>query len=335
MPVRSWRHLLFIFLAAMAISSARAQTGLPEPVYLYPPSQYPHGAPGALADGEADKPRMYPFLPKKRSTSAAVLVIPGGGYEHVAIGHEGFQIAAWLNAQGMPAFVLDYRVKPYRYPVEIDDGRRAMRLIRAHAAEYGVDPNRIVVWGSSAGGHLASSLGTHCESAADAATPAAAPDADATDKVSCKPNFMVLEYPVISMTAPEAHHGSALNLLGPDPDPALVREYSNQNAVNTDTPPTFLFATTKDPTVPVENSLDFYRALERAHVSSELHIYDYSNHGCGLCGSIIPLSTWPAVLRNWFIQHSLLPPDAPPMPPPMPNMPSWIPGLKGPGSYAP
>jgi acetyl esterase/lipase len=271
---------------------------------------------------------MYPFLPKKRSTSAAVLVIPGGGYEHVAIGHEGFQIAAWLNAQGMPAFVLDYRVKPYRYPVEIDDGRRAMRLIRAHAAEYGIDPNRIVVWGSSAGGHLASSLGTHCEMAIGTIL-------DPVDAQPCKPNFMVLEYPVISMAAPEAHHGSALNLLGPDPSPALVREYSNQNAVNAETPPTFLFATTRDPTVPVENSLDFYRALERAHVPSELHIYDYANHGCGLCGSIIPLSTWPGLLRNWFILHSLLPPDAPPMPPPQPNLPSWIPGLQGPGATTP
>ena len=309
----------------LAFVPARAQNGLPAPVYLYP-----NGAPGALGTEEADKPRMYPFLPAKRSTSAAVLVVPGGGYEHVAIGHEGFQLAAWLNAQGMPAFVLDYRVKPYRYPVEIDDGRRAIRLIRAHAADYGIDPNRIVVWGSSAGGHLASSLGTHCEPEA-----APVPSPDPLDAQSCKPNFMVLEYPVITMTGPEAHHGSALNLLGPDPDPKLVHDYSNQNAVKEDTPPTFLFATIRDQTVPVANSLDFYRALVRAHVSAEMHVYDYSDHGCGLCGSIIPLSTWPGLLRNWFIQHSLLPPDAPAMPPPQPNLPSWIPGLEGPGKSTP
>jgi acetyl esterase/lipase len=324
MRMNGLRTLVTALLAAIAAPIIHAQLGLPEPVYLYP-----HGAPGALGDGEADKPRMYPFLPKKRSTSAAVLVIPGGGYEHVAIGHEGFQIAAWLNVQGMPAFVLDYRVKPYRYPVEIDDGRRAMRLIRAHAAEYGVDPNRIVVWGFSAGGHLASSLGTHCEP--DAATTGS----DPVDAQSCKPNFMVLAYPVISMIAPEAHHGSALNLLGPDPDPELVHKYSNQNAVTVNTPPTFLFATTKDPTVPVKNSVDFYAALEREHVSAEMHLYDYANHGCGLCGSIIPLATWPALLRNWFMQHSLLPPDAPPPPPPQPNLPMWIQGLKGPGSNWP
>jgi acetyl esterase/lipase len=312
---------LAAFLGAAAVSAGYAQLSLPEPVFLYPGS-----APGALGNDEADRPRIYPFMPAKRSTSAAVLVIPGGSYEHVAIGHEGFQIAAWLNAQGMPAFVLDYRVKPYRYPVEIDDGRRAMRIIRAHAAEYGVDPNRIGVWGSSAGGHLASSLGTHCENAT-----AAVANADAPDAVSCKPNFMVLEYPVISMAAPEAHHGSALNLLGPDPDPRLVHDYSNQNAVTADTPPTFLFATIHDPTVPVENTLDFYSALVKAHVSAEMHIYDYADHGCGLCGSIIPLATWPSLVRNWFIQHSYLPPDAPPLPTPMPNLPSYPAGVKGPG----
>ena len=321
MRLRGFFLLALTFPGLFGARNLRAQTGLPTPVYLYP-----NGAPGALGNGEPDKPRMYPFLPKKRSTSAAVLVIPGGGYEHVAITYEGFQIAAWLNAQGMPAFVLDYRVKPYRYPVEIDDGRRAMRLIRAHAAEYGVDPNRIGVWGFSAGGHLASSLGTHCENGTAAAT-----NTDPVDAVSCKPTFMVLAYPVITMTAPEAHHGSALNLLGPDPDPALVKEYSNENAVNADTPPTFLFATTKDPTVPVENSLDFYRALERAGVHAELHLYDYANHGCGLCGSIIPLASWPSLVRTWFIMHSYLPPDAPPAPPPMPNLPQSIPGLTGPG----
>jgi acetyl esterase/lipase len=334
---------LAVTLGVAAVSAGYAQIRLPEPVFLYQGS-----APGSLGNDEADRPRFYPFMPAKRSTSAAVLVIPGGGYEHVVIGHEGFQIAAWLNAQGMPAFVLDYRVKPYRYPVEIDDGRRAMRIIRAHAAEYGVDPNRIGVWGSSAGGHLASSLGTHCENGTTTVTNAEASNtnsanasaananagitnADAADAVSCKPNFMVLEYPVISMIAPEAHHGSALNLLGPDPDPKLVHDYSNQNAVTADTPPTFLFATIHDPTVPVENTLDFYNALVKAHVSAEMHIYDYADHGCGLCGSIIPLATWPALVRNWFIQHSYLPPDAPPEPTPMPNIPGFPPGVKGPG----
>lgn len=146
---------------------------------------------------------------------------------------------------------------------------------------------------------------------------------------------MVLEYPVISMEGSITHHGSALNLLGPNPDPVLRHEYSNQFAVTAQTPPTFLFATVKDPTVPVENSLDFYRALVRARVSAELHIYDYANHGCGLCGSILPLTTWPLLLRNWLLLHSLLPPNAPPAPAPEPNSAEWPQGLTGPGQPQP
>ncbi len=293
----------------------------------YPPAipLWSGAAPGAMGGAEADKPRMYAFLPQTRSTTTAILVIPGGGYQHVALGYEGFEVARWLNQQGMAAFVLDYRVAPYHYPVEIDDGRRAMRLIRAHATEYGIDPNRLGVWGFSAGGHLASSLGTHCEEGQAAAS------SDPVDKLNCKPDFMVLAYPVISMTLPEAHAGSRMNLLGPNVDPALEREYSNQLAVTAQTPPTFLFATTRDPTVPIENSLDFYRALERAHVPAELHIYDYSNHGCGLCGDIPLLSTWPLLLRNWLIEHKWLPADAPPLPTPEPKGPAWPPGIAGPG----
>lgn len=329
MTCRIFRLCILLLLAPFSapFTTLHAQTGPPQPIFLWP-----NGAPGALGNTEADKPRMYALLPKKRSTSAAILVIPGGGYEQVALGHEGFQIAAWLNEQGMAAFVLDYRVKPYRYPVEIDDGRRAMRLIRAHAAEYGIDPNRLGVWGSSAGGHLASSLGTHCENVTSSVTNTVA-NQDPVDRLSCKPNFMVLAYPVIGMEEPVTHSGSRLNLLGPNPDPALAHEYSNQFAVTADTPPTFLFATTNDPAVPVENSLDFYRALERAHVHAELHIFDYSDHGCGLCGSILPLRVWPSLLRTWLIDHSFLPPDAPPLPAPEPNWPVWPKGFTGPGQF--
>ena len=321
------KSIKLCFLIALAymvagVHPASAQAAKPPAtVFLWP-----NGAPGALGNSEADKPRMYVFLPEKRSTSAAILVIPGGGYTHVAMGHEGFQIADWLNQQGMVAFVLDYRVAPYRYPVEINDGRRAMRLIRSHAAEYGIDPDRLGVWGSSAGGHLASSLGTHCENVTEQDT-----NSDPVDELSCKPDFMVLAYPVISMELPETHAGSRRALLGPDPDPKLAHEYSNQFAVTADTPPTFIVATTNDPLVPVENSLDFYRALERHHVHAELHLFDYSNHGCGLCGSIIPLRVWPSMLRTWLIDHSFLPPDAPPAPAPAPNWPVWPEGYKGPG----
>lgn len=334
---RVFRLLLLLALACTAAPfiALHAQTRPPQSIFLWP-----NGAPGALGSTATDKPRMYLFLPKQRSTSAAVLVIPGGGYQHVAIGHEGFQIANWLNDQGMAAFVLDYRVKPYRYPIEIDDGRRAMRLLRAHAEEYGIDPNRIGVWGSSAGGHLASSLGTHCESVAataggtgSSATANPTEKYDPVDHLSCKPDFMVLAYPVIAMEQPSVHSGSRKNLFGPDPDPTVLHDYSNQYAVTPSTPPTFIFATSHDPVVPVEDSLDFYRALMRAHVPVEMHLFDYSNHGCGLCGSIVPLRVWPALLRTWLIDHSFLPPNAPPMPAPAPDWPAWPKSITGPGEF--
>lgn len=312
--------LLLAVGPGLSVHAQQLPSGIPAPVYLWP-----QGAPGALGQGEADKPRMYAFLPEKRSTSTAVLVIPGGGYEHVAIGHEGVQIAGWLNTQGVAAFVLDYRVAPYRYPAPIEDGEQALRLIHEHAAEYGVDPNRVGVWGFSAGGHLASTLGTLCTGEAHRVGGA---------QINCaRPAFLVLAYPVISMELPEAHAGSRKALLGTDPDAALAHALSNQFNVTGETPPTFLFATTSDPTVPVRNSLDFYSALVEHHVPAELHIYDYANHGCGLCGSIVPLSTWPMLLRNWLVQRGWIPPDAPPPPPPQPNLPAWIDRLAGPGQF--
>jgi len=317
------RLQLWVLLMMAAVSALGQQlpAGMPKPVFLWP-----NGAPGAMGNGEADKPRMYAFLPATRSTSTAVLVIPGGSYQHVAIGHEGVQVAEWLNAQGIAAFVLDYRVAPYHFPAPIEDGQRAMRLIRAHAAEYGIDSHRLGVWGFSAGGHLASTLGTHCDGDV---VPEKTPDE--VDAESCRPDFMVLSYPVISMQLPETHAKSREDLLGENPDPAMERRYSNQLAVTSQTPMTFLFATTSDPTVPVENSLDFYRALERAKVPAELHLYDFANHGCGLCGAIIPLSTWPLLLRNWLVERGWIPATAPAPPVPAPNLPSWIPGLTGPG----
>ena len=332
MKILSFRPLALLSLLFLALtmmtqaqapspSSAEILKGLPQPVFLWP-----NGAPGALGSAEADMPRLYPFVPQAKSTTAAVLVIPGGGYTHVAIGHEGFQFARWLNALGMTAFVLDYRVSPYRYPVEIQDGMRAMRYVRTHATDYGIDPNRIGVWGSSAGGHLASTLGVHGNDAAPLPE-----KTDSADQADARPNFMVLSYPVIDMQASIAHVGSMKNLLGETPDPQMQQKFSNQLNVNAQTPMTFLFATTGDATVPVENSLDFYRALERAHVPVEIHIYEYANHGCGLCGTIPSLETWPLLLRNWLIHEKWLPKDAPPLPPAVPNYPSWPAGLDGPG----
>jgi acetyl esterase/lipase len=310
--------LCFCFPAPQLRAQGSSQAAYPAPIPLWNGA-----APGAMGNGWADTPRIYPFLPASRSTDAAILVIPGGGYQMVAMGYEGFEIARWLNQQGMAAFVLRYRVAPYHYPVEIEDGQRAMRYVRAHAASFGISPDRIGVWGFSAGGHLASSLGTHCgrEQSAEG-DPDPGRQRDSVDAVPCKPDFMVLSYPVISMQLGLTNLGTRVNLLGQKVDPVLEWEYSNEYAVTPQTPPTFLFATTNDPTVPVENSLEFYRALERAHVPAELHLYDYANHGCGLCGDIPSVSSWPLLLRNWLIKHGWLSTSAPPLPAPARNGPA-------------
>jgi acetyl esterase/lipase len=322
--------IALLFSALGVQSAALAQAAAPPPLAPAPNGQipvpvflYPQGAPGALGKGEADKPRLYPFLPIKRSSRAAVLILPGGGYVNIALGHEGFQYAEWLNAQGVAAFVLDYRVAPYKYPTEIQDGVQAMRMIRAHASDYNIDPDRIGVWGSSAGGHLAAVLATECKLSD-------APNSGLSG-LDCQPNFAILAYPVISMELPLAHSGSRTSLLGAAPDPAMEHQLSPQYAVSTGTPPTFIFATTGDPVVPVGNSVAMYGALQAKQVPVEMHLFDFSNHGCGLCGDIPELAGWPMLLRTWMVHHNLLPPNAPPPPPPSANMPDWPSGLDGPG----
>lgn len=319
-------NLLRLFLlASLGCCLLAAQTpaappaSAPEPVMLWP-----NGAPGALGSAPQDQPRLYPFLPAAPSTQAAVLVIPGGGYSIVALDLEGFQFARWLNAQGIPAFVLDYRVAPYKYPAEIQDGLQAVSLIRSHAADYKIDPDRLGVWGSSAGGHLASTLGTHCVEGA--------PALPQLSTEGCRLSFMILTYPVVTMELPLTHRGSRNNLLGPDPDPALVAALSNETAVTAHTPATFIMATSGDPVVPIENSVHLYQALVQAHVPAELHLYDFARHGTGLAGTTFPyLASWTGLLRNWLVHVNVLPATAPPPPAAAPNAPAFPAGLSGPG----
>ena len=333
---RSPRFLLFaLFLAIIApvlLSPGSARAQAPPPVAPAPNGPipapmplYPHGAPGALGSGPADKPMLYAFLPPGQGLKPAVLILPGGGYTHIALGHEGFQYAEWLNAQGVAAYVLDYRVAPYRYPVEIEDGVTAMRYIRAHATENRIDPDRIGVWGSSAGGSLAAILETECHFSDK-------PGSGLTG-VACQPNFAILAYPVISMELPLAHVGSRNALLGPNPDPTLAHQLSPQYAVTVDTPPTFIFATTGDPVVPVGNSVAMYSALVAQHVPAEIHLFDFAKHGCGLCGGIPQLAVWPTLLRTWLVAKNIIQPNAPPPPPPAQNMQDWPSGLDGPGHH--
>lgn len=260
---------------------------------------WPGGAPGSLGDADADKPTLTVYLPQKESANGAgVLVCPGGGYQHLALNHEGKQIAEWLNAHGFAAFVLKYRLGPrYRHPIELGDAKRALRIIRANAAEFGVAPDRIGAWGFSAGGHLASTLGTHFDAGEAAAQ-------DPVERVSSRPSFLILTYPVITFEDPYTHQGSRTNLLGENPDPALVRSLSNETQVTADTPPTFLLHTDEDRAVPAENSVRFYLALRKAGVPAEMHIYLKGRHGLGLAQDVPALSSWPDRLADWLKNFS-------------------------------
>ena len=258
---------------------------------------WPNGAPGALGNEESDRPSVTVYLPQSNGAKSGVVVCPGGGYGMLAVDHEGGQIAEWLNARGVAAFVLRYRLGPrYHHPIELGDAQRALRFVRFHAADYGVAADRIGIWGFSAGGHLASTAGTHFDAGNAAA-------GDPIDRVSCRPDFMILAYPVISFTTPYTHRGSLRNLLGDDPDPKLVASLSNETQVTPQTPPAFLFHTSTDSGVPAENSVLFYLALRKAGVPAEMHIYEQGQHGVGLAQSDPILSTWPSRLADWMKLH--------------------------------
>jgi len=262
---------------------------------------WPGGAPGAVGTTEADKPNLtvYP-APKATAVRTGVIVFPGGGYVYLAVDHEGDQIARWLNSLGIQAFVLRYRIAPrYHYPAPFQDAQRAIRFVRAHASDYGIAPDRIGVWGFSAGGHLASTVGTHFDAGDQSA-------ADPIERVSSRPDFLILAYPVISFTTPYAHLGSLHALLGEHPDPKLAASLSNETQVTARTPPTFLFSTDEDKTVPAENSVLFYLALRKAGVPAELHIYERGPHGVGLAPTDAVLATWPQRLKDWLEIRGLL-----------------------------
>jgi acetyl esterase/lipase len=238
------------------------------------------------------------------ATRTAVIVCPGGGYRHLAMDHEGQQIVEWFNSFGVAAFVLQYRNNSsgHQHPVPMMDGQRAIRTVRARAGEWNVDPARIGVMGFSAGGHLASTLATHFDKGN-------ANSADPIDRVSSRPDFAILCYPVITMTEPFMHRGSRENLLGKDADEKLARELSSEQQVTAETPPTFIFQTDADEPVPAENAVSFYLALRRAKVPAELHIYQNGKHGVGLARDVPATSTWPDRLRDWMHIRGLLPSD--------------------------
>lgn len=265
---------------------------------------WPDGAPGAKGNAEGDMPTLTIYLPAEdKATGAAVVICPGGGYGHLAMDHEGHQIAQWLNSFGVAGFILKYRHRNsgagYGHPAPLQDAQRAVRTARSRAKEWGIDPDRIGIIGSSAGGHLASSAVTHFKDTVYAPR-------DDIDRVSCRPDFGILMYPVISLVESYTHKGSGRNLLGADPDPELVKKMSNEKQVTSETPPTFLIHTWEDKVVPAENSIQFYLALRRAKVPAEMHIFLKGPHGFGLGRTQGEVSIWPTLCANWMQTSGLL-----------------------------
>lgn len=266
---------------------------------------WPDGAPGSKGTAEQDVPALLAYpTSNDAANGCAVLVCPGGGYGGLAMDHEGHQIAAWLNERGISAWILRYRLGThgYHHPVQQGDVLRAIRVIRHGAASHGVDPHRIGIIGFSAGGHLASTAATHF----DLGNPDAA---DPIDTLSSRPDFAILCYPVITMDQKFTHMGSRRNLLGPEnsDNSELVELMSNEKRVTKNTPPTFLFHTTEDTVVPVENAIAFYSALRKSGVAAcEMHVYQKGRHGVGLALNDPILASWPTRLNDWLASNGFL-----------------------------
>lgn len=309
-----------MLMASITEAAAQQMSGasmVPSPGVPMP--LWPNGAPGALGTADEDIPTLQLYQPKSPTPlGTAVVVCPGGSYTHLAMDHEGKQVAEWLNTLGVTAFVLKYRLGPrYHHPVMLNDVQRALRIVRSAAAALKINPDRLGIMGFSAGGHLASSAATHFDAGKTDA-------ADPIDRVGSRPDFAILGYPVITMTEPYAHKGSRKNLLGETPDPLLIELMSNEKQVTAQTPPTFIFITDDDATVPVQNAVMFFDAMKKAGVPGELHVYAHGKHGVGLAQADPVLSTWPARLADWLrvIEMLPMPADWPaPTPAPAPAKP--------------
>ena len=244
-------------------------------------------------------PTLEVYLPTKRNaTGQAVIICPGGGYHYLTYDFEGTDIAKWFNSKGITAFVLKYRLPGSKsikvsYQAPLQDAQRAIRIVRSQAKKWHVNPNKIGVIGFSAGGHLASTLGTQFDK----------PNTfkeTAIDTISARPDFMALIYPVVTMKMDYTHKGSRTNLLGDNPSEDLVNKYSNELQVTKNTPPTFIVHAEDDNSVPVENSLQLYKALKDKGIKTEMHLYPYGGHGFGSALGKGRLEKWPDRLYDWL-----------------------------------
>ncbi len=275
---------------------------------------WPEGVPGARPglgeerhkDGgitNVSEPTLTVFEPAvDKPNGTAVIICPGGGYVHLSMAREGVQYANWLSTLGVTSFVLKYRLQEFGHPAPLQDVLRAVRIVRSRATEFHIDPARIGVMGSSAGGHLTACAGTLYDN------PAGRTGAP-LDATSARPDFLILMYPVITMEPPDVHAGSRHALLGAHPAPELVELMSVEKQVTPATPPTLLIHTQEDKSVPVGNSILFFQALTRAGVPAEMYLFEHGSHGLGMKAGFGTASDWPGRAEEWLRHRGLL--DAP------------------------
>jgi acetyl esterase/lipase len=284
---------LFALMLLFAFASALLH---PQSIPAKTLNVYPGAAPGALGHGDADRPTIDVYLPASNPTHSAVLVIPGGSYSKVVADREGGAPAEWLVQRGVAAFVLHYRVAPYRYPAPIADAERAMRLLRSRADEFGFSSDHLGAWGFSAGGHITSILATLFDNGVPASP-------DPVEHASDRPDFVILAYPVISLKPDFGHADSRQHLLGPLPDPALVALLSAEDHVTPTSPPAFVFTTNDDDVVPSPNSMLYVAACQRAGVPVEFHMFEHGHHGVDLANQLPALHLWTLLLESWMQQN--------------------------------
>lgn len=280
MKIKSLLALLLLSLIAMA----------QEKIMLYPEGATDCNeltVPESYRDPEfivnISQPRMLVFpAAKEKANGTAVLICPGGGYSGVSQIKEGEEFARWFNEMGISAFVLYYRMPNGHTEIPLRDAQKAMSIIRERAKEWNIKKSRIGIMGFSAGGHLASTVGTHCKNKAE------------------RPAFMILGYPVVTMDAKLTHGGSRTNLLGKNPTEEMVKRYSNELQVTKKTPPTFIVHAKDDGAVPIANSENLAKALEANNVPVKLVVYDKGGHGFGMRRKDIPVKEWPEELRKWM-----------------------------------
>ncbi len=293
-----------VFTFLFIVMTARLQAAEPQKLRLWEGD-----APGAVGKTPDDIPEIVVYLPERdqaadgaaHEPTGALVICPGGGYGHLAIDHEGHQIAKWANELGMAGIIVSYRHRNrgYGHPAPMLDAQRAIRLTRHRAAEWKIDPAKVGVIGFSAGGHLVTTLATHFDGGI-------ADDSDPVNRLSCRPDFAIVSYAVIALGEPFTHGGSQRNLLGDNPDAELLKSLSNEKQVTADTPPCFVWHTAEDKVVAAENSLRYYSALVQHGVPSELHIFPVGRHGIGLGRDIPGADQWPQLCKNWLSRLDIL-----------------------------